>query len=197
MTLDKTQSRAIPARRNVTLFLAGTDLASAAPTWSVGELPGWLTVDTAAASIHLPDVESGRLSTDWQLDLPVYASPEGLPEKTEPYTADLVIAVDAQSDASITVPVTAYVQAEPVAADSTWGLVTSPATCADPAEGVAYSNSVYRRGETVLLELGGEIYIPFQSCDVDRIPCASARGMAVWRMASMRRARPKLSIRPL
>ena len=100
----------------------------------------------------------------------MYASPEGLPEKTEPYTADLVIAVDAQADATITVPVTAYVQAEPVAAASTWGLVTSPATCADPAEGVAYSNSVYKRGETVLLELGGEIYIPFQSCDVDAIP---------------------------
>ena len=61
---------------------------------------------------------------------------------------------------------TAYVPAEPVTADSTWGS-SSPATCADPAEGVAYSNSVYKRGETVLLELGGEIYIPFQSCDID------------------------------
>ena len=182
LTLQKTTAEAISSKRNVTLHLEGTDLKADPPIWSVASiLPPWLTLAVSAATIHLPAIDQGRLAPQggsWELDLPVFCSPANLPERTEPYSHELVIFVDAQRNQNITVPVLAYVQAMPVAAFSTWGEVASPSKCVEPAEGVAYPQTVIERvlpngllrGAAMQLLLGDEMFLPFQSCDIDAIP---------------------------
>ena len=108
----------------------------------------------------------------------MFCSPANLPERTEAYSHDLIIVVDAQKVRNITMPVRAYVQAMPVAAFSTWGKVVSPSKCVEPAEGMAYPQTVIDRvlpngllrGAAIQLLLGEEILLPFQSCDIDAIP---------------------------
>ena len=182
LTLQKTTAEAVSNERNLTLLLEGTDVKADPPTWSIASvLPPWLTLAVSSAIIHLPAIDQSRLTPQggsWELDLPVFCSPAGLPERTEAYSHDLVILVDAQKVRNITMPVRAYVQAMPVAAFSTWGEVELPSKCVEPAEGVAYPQTVIDRvlpngllrGAAIQLLLGDEILLPFQSCDIDAIP---------------------------
>jgi hypothetical protein len=184
LTLQKTTVEAIRSQRNVTLHLEGTDIKSDPPTWSVAStLPSWLTLAVSSATIHLPEIDQGRLAPQggsWQLDLPVFCSPANLPERTEPYSHDFVVHVNAQRAQNITVPIRAYVQAMPVAAFSMWGGVELPSKCVEPAEGSAYPQTVtdrvlpdgLLRGAVMHLLLGDEVFLPFQSCDIDAIPIA-------------------------
>jgi len=182
LTLQKTTAEAISSERNLTLLLEGTDVKADPPIWSVASvLPPWLTLSVSSATIHLPAIDQNRLAPEggsWELDLPVFCSPANLPERTAAYRHDLVIFVDAQKVRNITVPILAYVQAMPVAAFSTWGEVESSNKCVEPAEGVAYPQTVIDpvlpngllRGASLQLLIGEEILLPFQSCDIDGIP---------------------------
>ena len=164
MTLDKTQSTAIPPSATCP-YLAGTDLASPAPTWSVGELPSWLPstlgrVDPPARSRAAASRPTGNSTSRCTRR----RRPRRRPSRT-PRPRHRRRRAGRRHDHG------ARDGLRPGGARRLrlrLGARHVARNGADPAEGVAYSNSVYKRGETVLLGLGGEIYIPFQSCDVDR-----------------------------
>ena len=92
------------------------------------------------ATIQLPSIDLGtsRLKGNWELELPVSASPSGLAERPAPYTTELVIEIDAQKDRSVSVPVEVFVVAAPVASTSVWGETPPGSLCVAPGAGKNY-----------------------------------------------------------
>ena len=87
VTLQKTVTAAVTSTKNVTLYLRGSDPLAGPPVWRVAEeLPSWITLQVEQATIQLPSIDLGtsRLKGNWELELPVSASPSGLAERPAP-----------------------------------------------------------------------------------------------------------------